>query len=172
MLGRRKLPMRDLSAILERAGFRSVRTYIQSGNVVFQASRGSARALSARIEQLILRSSGFRPRVLVLSAEALADAIGGNPFPAATRDHKSLHLFFLSEHPSQPDLASLRRLKSRTEAFALQQGVFYLHTPRGFSRSTIREKIERHLGVHATARNWRTVNRLREMSDQRVPRSC
>jgi len=161
--------MRDLIGLFERAGFRSVRTYIQSGNVVFRASSGSARWLSARIERLILKNSGFRPRVMVLSVEALAEAIGGNPFPAATRDHKSLHLFFLSEHPSQPDLDSLRRLKSRTEAFALRQGVFYLHTPRGFSRSTIREKIERYLGVHATARNWRTVNRLREMSDQRGP---
>src|SRR5262252_6805380 len=96
VVGARTLLMRDLVAILQRAGLRSVRTYIQSGNVVFESPRGTARTLSLRIGELILKSSGFRPRVMVLTVTGLADAIGANPFPEADADPKSLHLFFLS----------------------------------------------------------------------------
>jgi uncharacterized protein (DUF1697 family) len=164
VLGSRKLPMKDLTATLERAGFGSVRTYIQSGNVVFQSAKGPARALSTQIAQLIQKKFGFQPQVMVLNGRQLAAAVSGNPFPAAAIDHKSLHLFFLSERPSKPDLGSLARLKSGSESFALKGQVFYLHTPQGFAISKVRAKIERCLAVHATARNWRTANQLLEMS--------
>jgi uncharacterized protein (DUF1697 family) len=164
VLGSRKLPMKDLIATLERAGFASVRTYIQSGNVVFQSAEGPARPLSTQIAQLIQKKFGFQPQVMVLSERELAAAVSGNPFPAAAVDHKLLHLFFLSERPSNPDLDSLARLKTGSEAFVLKGAVFYLHTPQGFSISKVRSKIERCLGVHATARNWRTANQLLEMS--------
>lgn len=164
VVGKRKLPMKDLSAILQKAGFSGVRTYIQSGNVVFQSSRGSAQTLAARIAQSILGRFGFAPQVMVLSGPRLAAAIRGNPFPGADADPRSLHLFFLSEHPPDPDLKSLARLKSGREAFALKAGVFYLHTPDGFADSAVQGKVERFLGVPATARNWRTVNQLLQMS--------
>ncbi|HEX4619649.1 MAG TPA: DUF1697 domain-containing protein, partial [Steroidobacteraceae bacterium] len=86
VVGRRKLLMKDLAAIFERGGFRSVRTYIQSGNVVFRASRGTARSLAAEIGALILKRAGFEPHVLVLSRRELAAAIRSNPFPEADRD--------------------------------------------------------------------------------------
>jgi uncharacterized protein (DUF1697 family) len=164
VLGSRKLPMKDLAEVLQRAGFGSVRTYIQSGNVVFQSATRGASELSTQIALLIQKRFGFQPQVMVLSARELAAAISGNPFPEAATDHKSLHLFFLSERPSNPDLGSLARLKSGSEAYVLKGHVFYLHTPQGFAISKVRAKIERCLGVHATGRNWRTANQLLEMS--------
>jgi uncharacterized protein (DUF1697 family) len=156
--------MKDLAAVLQRAGFARVRTYIQSGNVVFQSAAGGGSGLSSKIALLIQKKFGFQPQVMVLSERQLAAAVGSNPFPEAAADHKSLHLFFLSERPSNPDLGSLARVKNRSEAFVLKGGVFYLHTPQGFAISKVRAKIERCLGVHATARNWRTANQLLEMS--------
>lgn len=165
VVGKNKLPMREFAASLERAGFRSVRTYIQSGNVIFQSPNGSARTLAARISQLILEEFGFAPRVMVITGEELARAVRGNPFPGAHKDHKSLHLFFLSEHPAKPDLVSLAQLDAGREAFALKGGVFYLYTPDGFADSVLRSRIERCLGVQATGRNWRTANELLRMLD-------
>jgi uncharacterized protein (DUF1697 family) len=164
VVGRRKLLMKDLTAMLERGGLRSVRTYIQSGNVVFQSAGGSARTLATQIGELIRRKSGFQPHVIVLSAAQLAGAIGGNPFPEAHADHKALHLFFLSGRPTRPDLDSLTRLKAGREAFALKGAVFYLFTPHGFPQCALHDKVERFLGVPATARNWRTANQLLLMS--------
>lgn len=156
--------MKDLTAIFERGGFGAVRTYIQSGNVVFQSAHGSARSLAAEIGALILKRAGFEPQVLVLSPRELAAAVRGNPFPQADRDHKSLHLFFLSRRPPRPDLDSLTRLQRGREGFALQGKVFYLFTPHGFAQCELHDKVERSLGVHATARNWRTAQQLLAMS--------
>jgi uncharacterized protein (DUF1697 family) len=164
VVGARILPMKDLVALLQRAGFDSVRTYIQSGNVVFRSRTGTARTLSTRIAGLILKKFGFQPAVMVLSVQELAEAIKGNPFPEADDNHKSLHLFFLSGRPSNLDLESLTSLKTGREAFALKGEVFYLHTPDGFAGSKLRAKVERSLGVQATARNWRTVNQLLQMA--------
>jgi len=170
IVGRRKLLMKDLAAILARGGFSSVRTYIQSGNVVFESARGSARTLAGKIGELILRKSGFRPYVIVLSAAELADAVRSNPFPQADADHKSLHLFFLSKRPPRPDLGSLERLKAGREAFELKGAVFYLYTPHGFPQCALHDKVERFLGVEATARNWRTARQLLSMA-RAPPRS-
>lgn len=164
VVGRRKLLMKDLAAIFERGGFSSVRTYIQSGNVVFQSARGSARTLSTGIGALILKHSGFEPHVIVLSVAELAAAVRGNPFPQAEADHKSLHLFFLSARPARPDLDALARLKVGREAFELKGTVFYLYTPHGFPQCALHDKVERFLGVDATARNWRTANQLLALS--------
>ena len=169
VVGRRKLLMRDLAAILERGGLRSVRTYIQSGNVVFQSARGSARTLATQIGELILKKSGFQPHVMVLSVAELAEAIAGNPFPEADADHKALHLFFLSAKPRRPDLEALTRLKRGREGFVLAGKVFYLYTPHGFAQSDLHDKVERFLGVHATGRNWRTANQLLLMTQAPLP---
>jgi uncharacterized protein (DUF1697 family) len=163
VVGRNKVPMKELAAALERAGFRSVRTYIQSGNVIFRSANGTARTLGTRIAQLILEKFGFAPQVMVITADELARAVRGNPFRGAHQDHKSLHLFFLSGRPTKPDLGSLSKLDAGREAFALKDGVFYLYTPDGFADSVLRSRIERCLGVQATGRNWRTANELLKM---------
>ena len=169
VVGRRTLLMKDLAAIFERGGFESVRTYIQSGNVVFESARGSARTLAAEIGELILKKSGFRPHVIVLSVAELERAVRGNPFPQADADHRSLHLFFLSARPARPDLDSLARLKAGREAFELKGAVFYLYTPHGFPQCALHDKVERFLGVAATARNWRTARQLHSMSQGAPP---
>lgn len=163
VVGRNKVPMKELVSALESAGFRSVRTYIQSGNVVFQSADGTARTLGSQIAQLIDKRFGFTPRVLVLSGAELARAIRGNPFPEANRNHKALHLFFLAARPRKPDLDSLAKLDAGREAFVLKGGVFYLYTPDGFADSVLGSRVERCLGVPATARNWRTANELLKM---------
>jgi uncharacterized protein (DUF1697 family) len=166
--GTRVLSMKDLGALLEREGFNGVRTYIQSGNVVFRSSKGTSNALAKRIGCLILESHGFEPAVLVLSVRELMSAVAANPFPKADGDPKSLHLFFLPESPRAPDLDSLDRLKTGEEAFALKGKVFYLYTPDGFGVSKLAVQVERFIGVGATARNWRTVNKLLEMARDSV----
>jgi uncharacterized protein (DUF1697 family) len=160
VLGRNKVPMRALASALETAGLQAVRTYIQSGNVVFSSAGGDARALAGRITRLIERGFDCSPTVLVISRAELAAAIRRNPFPGACRKPKTLHLYFPTAPPLSPDLDSLARLDAGREAFELRGGIFYLWTPDGFAESMLRSRIERCLGVPATARNWHTVNEL------------
>lgn len=169
VLGRNVVPMKTFAAALERGGFRKVRTYIQSGNVIFQISRGTAAELARRIGRIVLKDFGFQPWVIVLNAEDLKRAAAANPFPQAQSTPTALHLFFLDGAPRAPDLESLGRLRSGKEDFALRGEVLYLYTPDGFAQSKIRGRIERCMGADATARNWRTVTQLIEMAVSEGP---
>jgi uncharacterized protein (DUF1697 family) len=163
VVGRNQVPMKALAAAFEGAGFRSVRTYIQSGNVIFESRGGTARTLGKRIARLVLEEFGFEPRVMVVSGQELQAAIRGNPFPDAHRNHKLLHLYFLAQRPKKPDLESLSKVDAGRERFVLKGAVLYLYTPDGFADSVLQSRIERCLGVAATARNWRTANELLRM---------
>ena len=163
--GHRLLPMKELITLLEGAGFTKVRSYLQSGNIVFRSPRSTAApALGNRIGRLVKDAKGFEPAVWVLSLAELSAAVAANPFPEADADPKSLHLYFLSDSPASADVEDLHRLKRGKESFKLKERVFYLYTPGGFAGSKLAAQAERLLGDSATARNWRTVNRLLEMA--------
>ncbi len=156
--------MKDLAALLQREGFADVRTYIQSGNAVFRSTARTAHSLASRIGRAVHKAKGLRPKVVVLGVKELQRAVSNNPFPMAESQPKTLHLFFLSAEPLCADLASLNRLKSGREAFALRGKVFYLHTPDGFAVSKLAANAERYIRVDATARNWNTVTKLLQMA--------
>jgi uncharacterized protein (DUF1697 family) len=165
VVGRRIVPMRDLRLALENAGCIDVRTYIQSGNVVFRSALDDAAHLSEQLAAAVSSRHGFEPRVLVRTLAELERAAAGNPFPEADDDPKSLHLFFLAKPAKTPDLKSLAALETNTERFVLKGAIFYLHTPDGFGRSKLAARAERLLGVDVTARNWRTVKTLLDMAN-------
>jgi uncharacterized protein (DUF1697 family) len=158
--GHNKLPMKELKTLLEGLGLASVQTYIQSGNVVFQTERADLPILAKQIGAAIGERHGFVPQIMLLRLVALETAVAHNPFPATGEQHKTLHFYFLASTPANPDLASLEAIKTDSEQFALIDTVFYLHAPEGIGRSKLAEKVERALGVAATARNWRTVSTI------------
>jgi uncharacterized protein (DUF1697 family) len=99
--GKHRLPMRDLAEIFVRAGCTDVRTYIQSGNVVFRA----APALAARIPDLaasaITRRWSFEVPVVTRTAEQLRGVAENNPFLRAGVEPRGLHVAFLATKPSR-----------------------------------------------------------------------
>lgn len=161
--GHHKLPMRDLVRTMEGVGCADVRTYIQSGNVVF-AHEGDADEIAERVGTAIEAGHGFRPALLLLSAAELAALIAANPFPEAAAAPRTLHCWILPAPPPSPDLAMLAGLQARTERMALEGRVFYLHAPDGIGRSRLAAQVERALGMPATARNWRTVTAVAELA--------
>lgn len=162
--GRNALPMKALAARLEELGYRSVRTYIQSGNAVFEAKGSATAAVARKVTAAVEAAFGFRPGLVVLTAAELDRIIEANPFPAAASAPTTLHATFLGEAPRDPDLDTLDRLRSNGERFELKGTVFYLHAPAGIGRSKLATRIEKSLGVAGTARNWRTVLRLQAMA--------
>ena len=165
--GKHRLPMQNLVKVLEEAGCRRVRTYIQSGNVVFQARKQDRQTLARQISQEISAAKGFAPMVLLLTEDTLREAVANNPYP--TEEGKALHFFFLDTPAVTPDLERLTDLKARSEAFTLKRSTFYLHAPDGIGRSKLAAKVEQCLGVPVTARNWNTVRKLLEMAAEHPP---
>lgn len=161
--GNHILPMKKLKALLTDLGFQNPQTYIQSGNVVFQSTSENLTELSDKISSRIHSDFGFKPRVLLIEPEQFRTAVASNPFPGAEDDPKTLHLYFLSEIPSRPDMETMENIRKQSENIHLDGNIFYLFAPEGIGRSKLAEKAERLLGVPATSRNWRTVNKILEM---------
>jgi uncharacterized protein (DUF1697 family) len=164
--GNNVLPMKDLVTLLENIGSQNVKTYIQSGNAVFQNREENAPLLSNKIRAAIKKSHGFEPQVLLLEPEDIERAIESNPFPEAESEPKTLHVHFLASMPKNPDLGGLKSIKSDRERFVLKDGVFYLHAPDGIGRSKLAANAEKLLGVALTGRNWRTLCRVMAMAKQ------
>jgi uncharacterized protein (DUF1697 family) len=163
--GIRPLPMRELVKELEGIGLKDVRTYIQSGNVIFSSARQAVR-LAGEIERCIEKKFGFHSRTFVLSVRELQRAAKDNPFPQADAKPQTLHLFFLAQPAKAAQLDAMNELKAKSEQFVLTNEVFYFYTPQGFGISKLAAKAERLLGVGTTARNWRTVGKLLEMAKE------
>jgi uncharacterized protein (DUF1697 family) len=161
--GNNMLLMKDLKTLMEKNGCRDVRTYIQSGNVVFRSSLTDPGDIERRLTAAVEKKHGFTPRVLALTLGDLEKAVAGNPFPQASRDDRSVHVFFLAEPPKRADTDGLERARASSERFALRGRHLYLYTPEGLGISKLGRQAERLLGVAATARNWRTVTTLLDM---------
>lgn len=164
VVGKNSLPMKELVDLLEGVGARSVKTYIQSGNAVFQSTEKNISQLSARLTDAIKKRHGFAPAVLILRRRDIERAIAQNPFPKAQEQPRNLHLAFLASAAKCRDLTKLNTLRKASERFQLIDRVFYLHTPEGVGGSKLPASAEKLLGVPMTYRNWRTVCKIREMA--------
>ena len=158
--GTGKLPMAALKAHMEALGAGNVATYIQSGNAVFT---GGDAEFAADLRARIAAEEGFAPEVMVLSGAALVAAYDGFPFPEALERPKFGNIWFCESAPDTPDLEALAAIAAPSETFALEGACFYLDAPEGIGRSKLAARVERSLGVHATARNLNTVAKLVEM---------
>lgn len=164
--GNNKLPMTHLSAMFSAAGCESVRTYIQSGNAVFQATPAVAGKIAARIADRIEKDFGYRTPVILRTAPELAAVIANNPFLAAGASEESLHVMFLADAPGTGAVQSLDPLRSPPDEFRVRGRDVYMHLPNGAARSKLTNQyFDSKLKTVGTARNWRTVNKLFELME-------
>jgi uncharacterized protein (DUF1697 family) len=159
--GKNLIPMVELTALFETAGARELRTYIQSGNVVFAASAADAPRIAERVRLAIARQRGFETPVVLRSAADWRAALEHNPFLAEGADPRSLHVAFLADEPSRARAAALDPRRSPGDRFQLLGRELYLHLPNGVARSKLTNAwIDRSLSTTSTLRNWRTVEAL------------
>ncbi len=164
--GNNILPLAKLKSDLESLQLKNVRTYIQSGNAVFDSRSKTSLSLTKNIARRVEEQPGFRPHLLIFNRTYLLTAIESNPFPKAVSDPSTLHFFFLAEPALNPDMEALENAKASTEKYKLTDRVFYLHAPDGIARSKLAAHAEKLLGVVTTARNYRTVERVLSMVSQ------
>lgn len=162
--GHNRLPMASLSQILESVGCQQVKTYIQSGNVVFKADVKSVTRFGEEIGRAIEEEHGFCPAIQLITVDELRQAIASNPYPQATSEPKTLHLSLLERSPAKELISAAKTLLSETESFTIIGNLLYLHAPNGIGRSKFAAGIEKALQVKMTGRNWRTVMKLEELA--------
>ncbi|MEJ6401745.1 DUF1697 domain-containing protein [Yoonia sp. 2307UL14-13] len=160
--GHRKVPMMDLRRIVaERLSGQDVCTYIASGNVVFEAE-GRADDIAKMLQSGMAEVFGFVVPVLVLNDKMMRGVLDSCPFP---RDAgKAVHAY-LCHGPPQLDQAGVDAMRAPNEQVAVNGQTVWLYAPDGIGRSKLAAKMERLLGVEATARNLNTVAKMVEMSN-------
>jgi uncharacterized protein (DUF1697 family) len=162
--GKNKLPMKDLVEIFMRAGCEDVRTYIQSGNVIFRASPDVAVQLPDEITSMIAKSFGFRTPVILRTADQLRDVIVHNPFLKSGATEETLHVMFLADQPSLERVDNLDSDRSPPDAFIVRGRDVYLQLPNGVAASKLTNNhFDSKLATISTSRNWRTVTKLLEL---------
>ena len=153
------LKMEAARRIFEEAGAVRVRSYLASGNLVFEAGEAFVeRGTALGIEREIGRSIP----VLVMGEEEYRDQIAGCPF--ADQDGRRVRGFFAFEDLSF-DLEAAERLRASSEGLVVGDGVIWLYTPEGIGRSKLAERLERLAGGPLTGRNLNTIRALGEMLD-------
>ena len=163
--GNRKLPMAELAKLFAGAGCSDVKTYIQSGNVVFESTPAVAAKISKTVGQGIQKKYSFEVEMVVRSAAELSAAIKRNPFHKAGADPKTLHVSFLSGKPTAAQVAALDPDRSPGDSFKLLGSEIYLLLPHGVARTKLTNQyFDSKLGVTSTLRNWNTVLALLEMT--------
>jgi uncharacterized protein (DUF1697 family) len=164
-----KVPMAELRELLAKLGHSDVKTYIQTGNIIFTPSHDDNVKLAAELQDAINTSFGVNTTAVVLTKAKLGDVISANPYPDEPNP-KWVHGVFLRDKPQQAQhdrvaeaVASAAARGSRDEAIIIGQ-TLYLHTPDGFGTSELAKdllmKNRRDPLATGTARNWSTITKL------------
>lgn len=165
--GKNKLLMKDLKVLLDRWKYKSVQTYIQSGNIVFEREEKlPPKVLATDIHRLLEDTFGYDIPVMVFEQDYWVETVENNPFLESNEDLdiKYLHVTFLEEEPARDLLPKVLEADTGTEQLRLAKDKLYLYYPDGYGRAKMtNNKIEIKLKVTATTRNWKTCKKLYEM---------
>ncbi len=165
--GKNKLPMRDLATMFREAGCDDVRTYIQSGNVVFRAGPALTEDIPSLVSAAISSRFGYRVPVVTRTARELQAIVQVNPFAESGIEANKLLVLFLADLPDRAHVEALDPNRSPGDEFAVLGREVFLHYPNGVARSKLTNSyFDARLSTTSTARNWRTVGKLLELATE------
>ncbi|HTA17031.1 MAG TPA: DUF1697 domain-containing protein [bacterium] len=168
--GKHKLPMKDLAALLQGLGCANVKTFIQSGNAVFDAPASVAAGLPRGLHAAIVKKAGFEAPVVLRSAAQMASVFQANPFLAKGADPEHLHVGFLADKPAASAFKALDPGRSPGDAFVVLGQEVYFLLPNGVARTKLTNAyFDSALKTVCTMRNWRTVRALSDMAGESRP---
>ena len=163
--GNTMIKMEDLRAMFEGLGFENVVSYINSGNLAFDASAKSSESnLCSKIEKAVEDHLGKPVQVMVRKQKDIEQVLSNNPFDGQFESHKEMHVLFLKDKLSAVNEKWLNETIPPGERFTAIGREIYCHLPMGVADSYLgRGQFEKKLKIAVTARNWRTVQKLAEL---------
>ncbi len=166
--GQKKIKMAELSRLYESLGLVQVRTYVQSGNVVFASPESDTAKIADLIEAQIELAFGFVVTVLIRDNHDFQRIIDCNPFwRDRHEDPAKLHVTFLYRRPDESELRNLIGPSDQADEFIVGEQEIYLFCPNGYGRTKFSNNFfERKLKMPATTRNWKTVTALAKLATE------
>jgi len=163
--GKNQIKMEALKVLMQELNLKNVRSYIQSGNLLFNHKGSSSTELESLIANKIEDEYGLSVPVLVKTAVEIEEAIENNPFISPYLSHiDKLHITFLSDIPDEHLVSDLSAFTDPSDKFILSGDVIYLYCPNGYGNTRFSNTFfEKKLNRTATTRNWKTMLKLAEM---------
>ncbi|WML48583.1 DUF1697 domain-containing protein [Neobacillus sp. PS3-34] len=163
--GHNIIKMQELRTVLTNMGLEQVRTYIQSGNVLFQSDKNASR-LSELIEQEINNAFGFSVTVILRTEKEWEQLIKNCPYPVdSLLEGESVHVACLAEQPKQEAIDHLLQFKSDLDECYIEGKEIYFYFRQSIRDSKLASQLPK-IGVPATVRNWKTILKLEAMLKQ------
>nr|MCU0406557.1 DUF1697 domain-containing protein [Ignavibacteriaceae bacterium] len=160
-----QIKMSTLKLLFEELRFHNVETYIQSGNVIFSSKEKLPEKLEQKISSAIKRKFGFDVRVMVLTPEEIEYVLNNNPFIKRKKESEKLYVTFLAKSPSDENINKLNAIDYSPEEYIIDGRYIYLFVPNGYGKAKLNNNLfESKLNASATTRNWKTVNKMFELS--------
>jgi uncharacterized protein (DUF1697 family) len=161
-----RIKMDALRAHYEGQGLRNVRSFIQSGNLVFDTTLRDMERLRVKLETAFAAEFGFTPATLLRTGAELRAILDANPFAGRPGlDPAKLVVFFLPTPIDEASRTKLDAFRSLPEEIRPAQREIYIYFPDGMGRAQLTSTmLDRVVGKASTARNWNTVNALAEMA--------
>lgn len=162
--GNMMIKMTDLKSSFEKLGFKNVATYINSGNLAFDAPKAAEEKICTKIEKAIEKDFGLSIQIMVRDQAAIKDVLENNPFDGQYETHKQMHVLFLKDEMPKDKQEVLITENTENEKFAVRNREIYALLKLGVADSLLGKGfIEKKLKVRTTGRNWRTVQKLAEL---------
>lgn len=166
--GHNKIGMEALKRLFASLGLSDVRTYVQSGNVVFRTKETNLARLAIRIEEAIEKEFAFRPQVMLRTPTDLRRVIATNPFADREGiDPRKYAVIFLAAEPGPSEIAQARGIKAESEELHIDRLELYIYFANGMARPKLSPAVlEKKLKTAGTGRNWNTVTKLLALSEE------
>jgi uncharacterized protein (DUF1697 family) len=159
--GKNRLPMGELRGLMKTLGHVNVRTYIQSGNVVFETDISDREQIAGVLTDAIEKAHALSVPVVIRDVDELAAALARHPFRADEPDGSRLAVSFMATTPGQDALARLEADRFLPDRFVVHGADLYLHFPNGMGTSKMLPTyFDRRLGIPGTVRNLNTIEKL------------
>src|SRR5437016_4608504 len=156
------IKMTDLAKIFSSLKFKNVRTFIASGNVLFETTETDAKALELKIEKALKKAFGLEIAVMARTIKEIQVVVKNHSFGTKTADENwKLYVVFLKDEPALAGKRSLVGISSELEIYSIRDREVYSALHKSHPKPTFSGNfVEKHLKTSATARNWNTVNKI------------
>ncbi len=167
--GHRIIKMIELKSLYDSLGYQQVKTYIQSGNVVFNAEKNNTKTLADNLQKEIFNHWGYDVPVVVITKERWLKLIKDNPFVKKNEvGINKLFVTLLHTIPEEELVTKINLLLSKEkEEFVFENNLIYSHYPNGMGKTKFHNAfLEKKLLISATTRNWKTTLKLAEIAEE------
>lgn len=169
MTGHNVIKMTRLAGLFRQMGYADAETYIQSGNIVFTCHNKNVEDVSSEIRHGILSEFNLNISVITRTSAEMKKIVSANPFLEEPGfDPSKMAVLFLESMPSDEQIMKVAGIDYPPDRFQINCSEIYIYCPNGFGKTKLYTNFfESKMKVTGTARNWRTVNRLLEMAENK-----